>query len=248
MTTVRVSDTWKLSVALDNGSVAVNPTTITLTITNPNGVVTAPFIANPPAATGQFLHDETIDLYGRWIAVWKSTNPDVERTEILDVPPPAGLTEPSSQEISDVLPRRANVNGTAVSGFSAATVPTDDTVEEMGRFFASEVDLAAGGVLPASITSNPTRLRQLQSFMRWAAALGAASQIELSYFGESSRNSSDALWTRYQDALAQLRSFVTTPEGVVPMPETGTTPGGAANFNATPVFSFPDALTLELGY
>lgn len=78
---------------LNSAGVPVNATTVTLTITLPDGTTAAPPVTNPPAVTGSYTAAYTITQAGRHTLVWVTTGPSSEYTDVFDVSPqpPIGI-------------------------------------------------------------------------------------------------------------------------------------------------------------
>lgn len=78
---------------VEQGGVLVNATTVTLTITLPDGTTTSPSIANPPATTGKYSYDYVVSptgLAGRYRGQWlftMATGKTTSYVETFDVGP-----------------------------------------------------------------------------------------------------------------------------------------------------------------
>jgi hypothetical protein len=64
-TTVRLGCTFKV------GTTLTNPTTVTLSVTKPDGTSSAPSPSND--STGVYHYDFAVDQVGEWIQVWTGT-------------------------------------------------------------------------------------------------------------------------------------------------------------------------------
>lgn len=83
-----LGDVVPLTVAIaDASGTPVNATTVTLTITLPDGTTVTPSITNPPATTGTYLYDYPTTLAGRYGVRWTSTGPQAAYTDMFDVRP-----------------------------------------------------------------------------------------------------------------------------------------------------------------
>lgn len=83
-----LGDVVPLTVAITNASSApTNATTVTLTITLPDGTTTSPSITNPPATTGTYLYDYLTTMPGRHSARWTSSGPAAAHADEFDVRP-----------------------------------------------------------------------------------------------------------------------------------------------------------------
>lgn len=71
----------------DAGGTLANATTVTLTITLPDGTSTSPAVANPPAVTGKYSVDYVTEQAGRHVVHWVFTDPASAYTDVLDVLP-----------------------------------------------------------------------------------------------------------------------------------------------------------------
>lgn len=69
----------------DADGVLTNASTVTLTITLPDGAVATPFVANPPTETGEYVSDYTPVQEGRHVVRWVSTGPAAAFTDSFDV-------------------------------------------------------------------------------------------------------------------------------------------------------------------
>lgn len=122
---------------------------------------------------------------------------------------------PQVQDVADWLPRRT----TDGSGLAAGTF-TDETVPNAGqvsRIITSVVGQVAAALpdLPPALYAPATRL----------AALGAAAQIELSFYPESQVDVARPLWDQFAAMLRWLQEAVTSLTGAL---EPGEAAGGVA--------------------
>jgi hypothetical protein len=78
---------------LNSAGVPVNATSVTLTITLPDGTTASPAVTNPPAVTGSYLATYTITQAGRHTLDWVVTSPNSSYTDVFEVAPqpPIGL-------------------------------------------------------------------------------------------------------------------------------------------------------------
>jgi hypothetical protein len=85
-----LGDLVPLTVTIKDAAGAnTNASTITLTITLPDGTVTSPTVTNPPATTGTYLFDYPTVQPGRHIYRWTSTVPQAAHVDVFDVRPAA---------------------------------------------------------------------------------------------------------------------------------------------------------------
>lgn len=85
-----LGDVVPLSVSVFNAAVPpalINATTITLTITLPDGTTVSPAVSNPPIATGIYTYDYAAPIPGRYSIRWTSTAPQSAHTDSFDVRP-----------------------------------------------------------------------------------------------------------------------------------------------------------------
>lgn len=68
----------------EDGELA-DATTVTLTITKPDGTTETPVVDNPPADTGVYLNDYQPLTVGRYQVRWASTGPTASYTDMFDV-------------------------------------------------------------------------------------------------------------------------------------------------------------------
>src|SRR5687768_1844805 len=84
--TYDIGATVPLTVTVRNAAGApTNPTTITLTITLPDGTTTSPAITNPPAVTGVFTYDYVTVQAGLHRVRWATTVPSTAYTDVFNV-------------------------------------------------------------------------------------------------------------------------------------------------------------------
>jgi hypothetical protein len=69
----------------DQNKNLVNATTVTLTITLPDGTSVSPAITNPPAVTGQYTYSYLTVQPGRHVVRWVTTAPNTGYTDVFDV-------------------------------------------------------------------------------------------------------------------------------------------------------------------
>lgn len=83
---IDLGDTVPLGIEVrDSTGALVNATTVTLTITLPDGTTSSPSIANPPAVTGKYTHDLVATQAGRHLIRWVTTGPATAYTDAFDV-------------------------------------------------------------------------------------------------------------------------------------------------------------------
>ncbi|MFF4848001.1 hypothetical protein [Streptomyces sp. NPDC001194] len=69
----------------DAGGTLTNASTVTLTITLPDGTTTSPAVTNPPSGTGEYAVDYTTVQAGRHAVRWTFTTPAAAYTDVFDV-------------------------------------------------------------------------------------------------------------------------------------------------------------------
>lgn len=81
-----LGDPVPLAVNIRNAAgVLTNATTVTLTITLPDGSTTSPAVTNPPTVTGVYTYDYATVQAGRHLVRWVSTGPAAAFTDTFDV-------------------------------------------------------------------------------------------------------------------------------------------------------------------
>ncbi|MFF3848044.1 hypothetical protein [Streptomyces sp. NPDC002328] len=71
----------------DAGGTLTNASSVTLTITLPDGTISSPAVTNPPSVTGQYSHDYVTTQPGRHLVRWLFATPASAYTDVLDVLP-----------------------------------------------------------------------------------------------------------------------------------------------------------------
>lgn len=69
--------------------IPTNAGTVTLTITLPDGTVTSPSVANPPAQAGVYTYDYPTIQSGRHVYRWTSASPQAAHVDVFDIRPAA---------------------------------------------------------------------------------------------------------------------------------------------------------------
>jgi hypothetical protein len=156
---------------------------------------------------------------------------------------PGDPTVDLCQKVADVIPRRA-IEGDGLTGgnFDSNTSPTRPQVLRASATYLADVKARLGGTIPVELLDRAGDV----------AAIGAAAQIELSYFPELGTTVSDALFKRYDlgikgllDAAERITGvdlqengagFIATPGGDFPFVESGIDerhgPAGAGGFGS----------------
>jgi hypothetical protein len=140
----------------------------------------------------------------------------------------AALITPGSQEVADVIPRRAlDADGFGRGDFTTETVPSRDQVLRIAASHALELAAAMPG-LP----------EELYERARQVVAIGTAAAVEASFFPEQQESGATGqlLAIRYSKALSTLRTApsaagagaTAAPRGDFPPPPVQTLPGGTA--------------------
>lgn len=101
----------------------VNPSSVVLTITLPDGTTTTPSVTNPPAVTGHFIYDHPCAVAGLHKFGWVTTSPGTAKTDYVTVRNFISLI--SVQEAKDHLNFRAG----------------QDSDEELSRFMQASTEL-----------------------------------------------------------------------------------------------------------
>lgn len=119
--------------------------------------------------------------------------------------------------------RTTSASGEETGTFTGETRPTTDQAEGIIESIAGEIAAEVGSV--------PAELEDLAGSVN---ALGAAAQIELTYYPEQQDNGPyDRLNARFEKALARLRAGVASA---------GTAPGESV----APTFRFPTAVARDV--
>ena len=71
----------------DPGGTLTDATTVTVTVTSPDGTAATPAVTNPPEQTGQYHADYVTEQPGRHTVRWVFTGPAYASTDVLDVRP-----------------------------------------------------------------------------------------------------------------------------------------------------------------
>jgi hypothetical protein len=128
----------------------------------------------------------------------------------------AELIMPGTQDVADVIPRRAiDEDGLGRGDFTVETVPTAEQVARIAAAYALEV-----------AASLPNLREELYTQARQVAAVGAASAVETSFYPEQqdSGTAGQSLAIRYRTSLATLAranssaGAAATPRGSFPAP------------------------------
>lgn len=69
----------------DSSGNAANASSVTLTITLPDGTSASPGVTNPPAVTGQYTYPFQTTMPGRHTVRWVTTSPNTGYTDVFDV-------------------------------------------------------------------------------------------------------------------------------------------------------------------
>jgi hypothetical protein len=100
-----LGDLVPLAVKIRDASGApMNASSVTLTISLPDGTTTSPFVANPPTITGEYNADFVPTQYGRHRVHWVSTGPAVAFDDIFDV------RDPSSTSLISLVDAKRHLN------------------------------------------------------------------------------------------------------------------------------------------
>ncbi|MEA5453299.1 hypothetical protein SPF06_01055 [Sinomonas sp. JGH33] len=113
--------TW--SDYMPDGITLANATSVTLTITLPDGSAVSPTVTNPPAQTGVYLYDYQTTQSGRHTARWVATggNPGAQSQSFNVLPADPGYIVP----VQDILDQLSIVN------------PTNSELEELRKYLGT---------------------------------------------------------------------------------------------------------------
>lgn len=121
----------------------VNPATITLTITQPDGTQPAIVVGNPPVLAGQFAYQFITTQAGRHTVRWQTTAPNVAWTDVFDV---AEATPPAILSLSDMK---------NILYIDPADTSDDDTIRAMLMATTAAVEQYKNEIIvPRTITEN----------------------------------------------------------------------------------------------
>ena len=82
---IDTGQTYEATCAVRNAAgVLANATTVTLTVTAPDGTVTTPSVVNPPLVDGKYLCDVVLDQAGLWKFAWLTTAPGTSTVDYVN--------------------------------------------------------------------------------------------------------------------------------------------------------------------
>lgn len=127
-----LGDLVPLSVTVrDAAGAPTNATTVTLTITLPDGTPVTPTVVNPPAQTGVYVYDYPTVQAGRHLYRWTSTTPQAAYVDVFDVRTAAPAYIISLADMKNHLNMTSTTDDEELRGFiEAATAVIED---ELGR-------------------------------------------------------------------------------------------------------------------
>lgn len=239
------------AISFQSAGATVDPTTVTFSYTL-NGVEFGPFTWTGASSPGiGFIYRYTIieplitkivyafqidttDAIGDIIITWQSTGAGAAylkksiEPNVNEVQESAYSWAPGVDDVGALLRARTMTkNGLIIGTFNAYTSPDDVTVMGLINDAAADVQDAIGPEVNVPVTLYP----QAETL----AALGAALQVELSFFPEqvnSGRSPYPQLKTLYDDKLKRLQNAIVSAGGERPTDE-AMAPFGA--FDGPPV-------------
>ncbi len=227
--TYDIGDTARINLQIVDPATALpaDATTVTTTVTAPNGTVTAPTATHYGAAgSGQYYTAFTVDQAGVWRGKFTSTGIVVVEPFTLIVAADSALAAwaPPLTAVADWIPARTRpadpgAGSDIMAGtFNAATIPTGEQVARLISSAAAYTASATGPVDPA-----------LYDLAATTTAQRAAAYVEYAYPERSADlNTADKLLALADASLARLVAANLAVTGV---------PVGVA---AAPYWSFPD--------
>lgn len=124
---------------------------------------------------------------------------------------------PTQADVAAVIPHRTgDATGVVTETFGATTVPTDAQVTNVIAKLGDEVTAEVGAVAAS-----------LEGFWRWVVTLGAAAQVEQSFYPD--QDGVEALWKRYRENLKRLKAADS---------------GQGAGEETLPVFGYPEVASM----
>lgn len=152
-----VGDTRRLEfLARDPAGTLVNPTSVVLTVTLPNGTTATPAVTNPPSEVGVFAVDYVLATYGRYVARWVATGPDIAYTDVFSAADPAWPVLVGLAEVKQHLNYSAgdDADDEELRGFIAsASAVVEDVVGAVGR--RTVVETNSGGERHIVLSHSP---------------------------------------------------------------------------------------------
>ena len=86
---IDVGDTYQAAFTVtDDTGAPADATSVTLTVTLPDGTTVSPAVTNPPAQTGQYTTDYVTAQPGRHVFTWLATGPAAAYADVIDVAAP----------------------------------------------------------------------------------------------------------------------------------------------------------------
>ncbi len=139
----------------DATGTATNASSVTLTITLPDGTTVTPSVANPPAVTGVYTCDYPTVQAGRHVARWTSSGPQAAYVDAFDVSPAEPGYLISLADAKEQLKITSSTSDEEVRRYlGATTVVVEDHVGQavVRRTFSEEHTANCGAFV---LTRNP---------------------------------------------------------------------------------------------
>lgn len=147
----------------DAGGTLVNASSVTLTITLPDGTTASPAVTNPPSTTGRYSVDYTITAAGRHTVRWLFTNPASAYTDVLDVLP----ADPAF--LFSLADAKKHLN------IAADSTSDDDEVRDWSAATTMVVEHFVGPVARRTVTERHTFTTAAMRVLRHTPALALTS-------------------------------------------------------------------------
>ncbi len=97
----------------DQDGLPTDATTVTLTITEPDGSTVTPTVTNPPAVTGLYENDYVPTQIGRHLIRWVTVGPNAAFTDTVDV------RDLSARSIMSLAAAKTHLNMTSSKDIAA---------------------------------------------------------------------------------------------------------------------------------
>ena len=126
----------------DPGGTLTDATTVTVTVTSPDGTAATPAVTNPPEQTGQYHADYVTEQPGRHTVRWVFTGPAYASTDVLDVRPEQA---PGILSLKDA---KQHLN------LSLADTSEDDEIRFWNNATTTAVEYFTGPVVVRTVTED----------------------------------------------------------------------------------------------
>ncbi len=190
----------RLTYAVKNDAgVAVNPTTATLTITQPDGTVAAgTAVALPPAVTGNLVYDFTTTQAGLHAVHWATTVPSTAEDDLFVVERPASMLVSVDEAVSHLRASGILTSDADREQLQWLCMAATDTVErDLGRVLTRRTftEVYNGGDPAIVLRQSP--VISVTSVTDSLAALSASDYTLDQSTGILYRGGTSTYWTRF---------------------------------------------------